>query len=171
MQNHLDTFSMFGNRGFGPMPTSSFSINMALHPMGAGGHRCIGSVGDFLAILDLLSNTAWSYYLLKHPKLHSNYSAGRRAMHHLPPYGGTRWWRAAPNSGLPRPIPSARPRLDAYKARRHSRCRCLSLISHLRVCRCCHRGHLREGGGAKGMEARSLDTSERATCLRTSVCA
>ena len=114
--------------------------------MGAGGHRCIGSMGDFLAILDLLPNTAWSYYLLKHPKLHSNYSAGLRAMHHLPPYGGTRWWRAAPNSGLPRPTPSARLRLDACKARRHSRCRCLSLISRLRVCRWCQRGHLREGG-------------------------
>ena len=53
---------------------------MALHPMGAGGHRCIGSMSDFLAILDLLSNTAWSYYLLKHPKLHSNYSAGRQCL-------------------------------------------------------------------------------------------
>ena len=51
--------------------------------MGAGGHRCIGSMGDFLATLDLLPITAWSYYLLKHPKLHSNYSAGRRAMYHL----------------------------------------------------------------------------------------
>ena len=108
--------------------------------MGAGGHMCIGSMGDFLAILDLLPNTAWSYHLLKHPKLHSNYSAGRRAMYHLPPYGGTRGRRPARKTALPRLPSSSRHRRHTCTAHRDRRCRPFSLFSHLRVCRCSCRG-------------------------------
>ena len=76
----------------------------------------------------------------KHPKLHSNYSAGRRAIHHLPLHSGTRWRRPARKTALPRLPSSSRHRRHTCTAHRDRRCRRFSVFSHLRVCRCFCRG-------------------------------
>ena len=112
--------------------------------MGTSGHKYIGSMILFRAVLDLLSNTVLAHYLLYCPKLHSNYSAAARAMRLVVLYRTTTWWCAG-RKQTPLPSgPSACAAVWAYKARRNPCCRCLALFFHLRVSRCCFQGDLRD---------------------------